>query len=57
MKNKPISFNLDNEKEKALYDHAQMQGNFSKYIKQLMAYDIQKAQSIKASGGLTGIRI
>jgi hypothetical protein len=57
MKNKPVSFNVENEKEKVLYEHAQMQENYSKYIKQLMAHDIQKARSIKTSGGLTGIRI
>jgi hypothetical protein len=29
-----------------------MQDNFSRYVKQLIAKDMQKAQSIKASGSL-----
>lgn len=42
MKNKPVSFNLDNQTEKHLYKQMQQIKNFSGYVKMLIADDLKR---------------
>lgn len=42
MKNKPVSFNIENVDEKTLLDHANTQQNFSGYVKRLMWEDMKR---------------
>ncbi|MYL45079.1 hypothetical protein GLV94_05440 [Virgibacillus halodenitrificans] len=46
MKNKPISFNLDNPSDKQLFDHVKDIKNFSAYAKSLIAQDIQYKRNV-----------
>lgn len=57
MRNKPVSFNMENVTEKALLDHANTQQNFSGYVKRLMQEDMKRRQPamIRTEGG--GIKI
>ncbi|MGJ9460146.1 hypothetical protein [Oceanobacillus sp. CF4.6] len=41
MKNKPISFNLDNPTDKYLFDQIKSVKNFSGYAKSLIAKDLK----------------
>jgi hypothetical protein len=42
MKNKPVGFNIDSERERRLFEYAQQQKNFSKYIKELIEREMIK---------------
>lgn len=42
MKNKPISFNLDNPSDKYLFDQLKGIKNFSSYAKSLIADDLKR---------------
>ncbi|WCK53815.1 hypothetical protein PP175_21230 [Aneurinibacillus sp. Ricciae_BoGa-3] len=57
MKNKPVSFNLENEEDRRLHEYAIRIKNFSGYIKQLMKEEMKKEKSevIRTPGG--GIKI
>ncbi len=54
MKNKPVSFNIENTAERQLLEHANTKDNFSRYIKKLMREDMnrQRAISTTSQGGL-----
>jgi hypothetical protein len=53
MKNKPVSFNLDNPNDQRRFEH--VQGiNFSGYVKSLIDRDMRKPGSIQTPGkGIT----
>ncbi|WP_170140790.1 hypothetical protein [Oceanobacillus arenosus] len=52
MKNKPISFNLDNPGERYLFEHVKDIKNFSGYAKSLIAKDLKyKRDVIKVEVG------
>jgi hypothetical protein len=50
MKNKAISFNLNNCKDKQLLDHIEGITNFSAYIKMLIEGDMRKTKIIVEVG-------
>jgi hypothetical protein len=50
MKNKPVGFNIDSERERRIFEYAQQQTNFSKYIKELIEKEMLKKP------GSTGIK-
>lgn len=52
MKNKPISFNLDNPKEQMLYDHVKNIENFSGYAKALIMDDLNKKSATDHTPGI-----
>jgi hypothetical protein len=57
MKNKPVSFNLENEEDKKLHEYASKINNFSGHIKKLMKEEMKRGmpQVIHTSSG--GIKI
>lgn len=54
MKNKPVSFNIENPTDRQLLEHANAQGNFSGYIKRLMRNELNRQRTVSATtqGGL-----
>lgn len=54
MKNKPISFNIDNPEDKQLYEHVKGIKNFSGYAKLLISNDLKSKSETKRTpaGGL-----
>jgi len=60
MKTKSVGFNVDDEKERLLYEWAASQPNFSEYVRQLMRQDIlnrQKARQVPSQSGGINIRL
>lgn len=55
MKNKPISFNLDNPKDQKLFEHVKEINNFSGYAKSLILDDLNKNSVVEDQ--TTGIKI
>lgn len=47
MKNKPVSFNLDNPGDKQLFDYVKGIKNFSGYAKSLIHNDLKRQTGIK----------
>jgi len=45
IKTKSVSFNLKDEWQKGLYDHASSKTNFSNYVKRLIDYDMRDKKS------------
>jgi hypothetical protein len=52
MKNKPISFNLDNPGDRKLFDHVKEIKNFSGYAKSLILDDLNKKAATDRTPGL-----
>lgn len=50
MKNKPISFNIENPRDKQLFDHVKDIKNFSAYAKSLIAQDMKSSKVIVEVG-------
>jgi hypothetical protein len=42
MRNKPVSFNMENEDEKQLFEYVNRISNFSGYVKKLMWNDMNR---------------
>lgn len=52
MKNKPVSFNLDNTDDKDLFDYVKNIKNFSGYMKTLIKHDLEfRQRTIKVEVG------
>ncbi|MCR1833036.1 hypothetical protein NSA56_01325 [Oceanobacillus caeni] len=51
MKNKPVSFNLDNPGDKKLFEHVKDVKNFSGYAKSLIYADLKRKSEIKVEVG------
>ncbi|WP_077621581.1 hypothetical protein [Sediminibacillus massiliensis] len=54
MKNRPVSFNLDNLVDEKRFNHVKDVDNFSGYVKKLIDRDMQKQSSVHrtATGGV-----
>jgi hypothetical protein len=57
MKNKPVSFNIENQMDKALLDYANTKSNFSGYIKKLMQEDMKRRAPVVTQNEQGGIKI
>lgn len=57
MKNKGVSFNLDDPGQKSLYDFAVGQSNFSSYVKRLIQSDRDRNEKRTTKNGNGGIQI
>lgn len=58
MKTKSVGFNIDDVQERQLFDYAVTKQNFSGYVKELIAADIQhkKPAVVKTTGEGVNIR-
>lgn len=57
MKNKPISFNLDNPQDHKIFDHIKDIKNFSGYAKSLILDDLNKRSVVDRAPGTYQISI
>jgi hypothetical protein len=59
MKNKPVTFNLDSDKEKQLFEYVMGRPNFSGYVKELIEKEInrKKTEVVRTASGGIQIRI
>lgn len=55
MKNKPVSFNMENPIDQQLLEHVKELKNFSGYVKTLIVQDLRRKPDVKRTPG-GGIR-